>query len=104
GGMSEVSPFQRIKRLALDCKPAEVNAALASIVRICIDAERSPATPYFVKTYLDALADLHGYHSPHWTADELAISLVQTAPALDGVDPVALEPACAQWLQNRRKG
>lgn len=51
----------------------------------------------------DALAADHGYDSEHWTPDELAIAIVQTAPALDGVDPVSLEPACAAWLQRRRK-
>jgi hypothetical protein len=53
---------------------------------------------------LDALATAHGYDSEHWTADELAIDLVMSAPALDGRDPVELEPACEAWLKNRRKG
>jgi hypothetical protein len=61
-------------------------------------------TEDLVHAQLDALADAHGYDMPGWTADELAIDLVMSAPALDGRDPLALEPACAAWLQNRRKG
>jgi hypothetical protein len=38
-----VCRFAEIKRLALDCKPPEVPATLARIVRICIDAEKSAA-------------------------------------------------------------
>ncbi|WP_371422891.1 hypothetical protein [Tardiphaga sp.] len=33
--------FNQIKRLALDCKPHEILSALSSIVRICIDADKS---------------------------------------------------------------
>jgi hypothetical protein len=34
----------RIKRLALDCQPADVPATLAHIVRICIDTDRALET------------------------------------------------------------
>lgn len=74
---------------------------LANRLRRCADILDS-VTPYFVRTHLDALADRNGYHNSHWTADELAIDLVLSVPALDGVHPVALEPACEAWLQKRR--
>ncbi|MDO9441817.1 MAG: hypothetical protein Q7T73_13095 [Beijerinckiaceae bacterium] len=57
-----------------------------------------------VHASLDALAEAHGYDMPGWTADELAIDVAMSAPALDGRDPQDLEPACAVWLQQRRQG
>lgn len=56
-----------------------------------------------VHASLDALASAHGYDMPGWTADELAIDVVMSSPALDGVDPETLVPTVEQWLQ-RRKG